>query len=126
MNKRQKVKIRNFFKPITSIVYEKSKLTHEQRLILIITKQFIRDPKSKLRIGPLSSSRFVECGNVLIKIMQRKITIYHLNSKIDEDFQIEPMEEVIKLFDMIAENSRIILEYTYLTPVTNKLKALQK
>lgn len=126
MTKRQKVKFRSFFRPLISLVYEKKKLTHEQRTVFNLTKQFILDKESKLRIGPLSSSRFIKCRNVLIKICQRKITIYHLNSKIDEEFSYETTEELIKLFDVTAENDRIILESQFLTPVINKLKTLQK
>lgn len=126
MNKRQKVKLRKFFKPLISFAYEKKKLTHEQRIIFNLTKQFIVDKKSTLRIGPISESRYVDCGTVLIKIYQNKVTIYNQKSKIDEDFSIETIEQLKKLFDVTAENARIILEYTYLTPIMNKLKTLQK
>lgn len=126
MNKRKKVKLRKFFKPLVTLVYEKKRLTHEQRTVYNLTKRFILDSKSTLRIGPLSSSRFIECDNVLIKINQHKVTVYHLDSKIDEEFQYETIEELTKLFDVTAENARIILEWTYLTPVMNKLKKLHK
>lgn len=126
MNKRQKVKFRRFLKPFISIFHEKEIFTQEERIILSLTRQYIFDPKSKLRIAPLSATRYIECDNVLIKINQTKLTIHHLNSKIDANFSHETIEKLCKLFDLTAENSRIITEYKYLTPIINKLKTLQK
>jgi len=127
MDKRLRVKIRNVFKPITSLLYEKPKLTSEERLIVGITKQYINDPTSKLRIAPLSGCRYIENEKerVLIKLAENKIVLYYKGNKFVEDTCSSITDDLIKHFNITAENSRILLEQKFLNPIMDGIKILK-
>jgi len=124
LTKREKVKVRKFLKPVISLFKENTHLSHEQRIIIKLVNQHITEKTAKLRIAPVSYSRYVENAGILIKISTYKLTVYHGTSKFDSYLHQTELDKIKKLFDVTAENSRISLEQAYLTPALNKLKKL--